>query len=303
MATHYLFSHCAFNMNTRAPGISLWEGAVVPLALPLIGVLERVHQFPCPETLYLGLRRWWFVREQYDNVLYRSISRRLGRVFARLARSQGAREAVFVGMGLSPSCAVREVQSSLHWGGRPREVSVEANNVEGRGVFVEEVASAFEEEGLAARFTDLAPALIYPRSWERKTLSYPRGAREALLEVLGLLGIKVDEGALGFLEGLGTIERDRRRGLNLVIERSLAASERDWLAQRVLEGYGLVLVEEPTHREDWEVLEDAYYMQLANQLRAGQRLVVRRPSGPMLGGLLERLRLLPGAEDRLMVTG
>ena len=302
MSTHYLFSHCVFNMNTRAPGISLWEGAVVPLALPLVGVLERVHQFPCPETLYLGLRRWWFVREQYDNVLYRSLSRRLGRIFARLTRSQGARKAVFIGMGLSPSCAVREVQSSPHWGGRPREVSVEANTVEGRGVFVEEVARAFEEEGLETRFTDLAPALIYPRSWERRTRSYPQGAREALLEVLGLLGVEAGEEALGFLEGLDAIERDRRRGLNLVVERSLAASERTWLAQRVLEGYGLVLVEEPANREDWEVLEDAYYMQLANQLRAGQRLVVRSPRGPLLSGLLERLRLLPEAGDRLMVA-
>jgi predicted secreted protein len=43
-----------------------------------------VVQIPCPETSYVGLKRWWFTKELYDSVSYRRHCRRIAKAVSEL---------------------------------------------------------------------------------------------------------------------------------------------------------------------------------------------------------------------------
>ena len=177
--------HSVLNMNVRAPGIAVHRGPIEDVYRFLLDRGFEVVQIPCPETSFVGLRRWWFTRELYDSVGYRRHCRQLAEAVADLAEAYHRRGAklYFVGQGLSPTCGLRMTQSDPTWGGKPFQVPLEPPAVVGKGVFVEELERALAQRGLPVRMTDVAPAAIYPPYRIPREGPYPTSLPEALEEV------------------------------------------------------------------------------------------------------------------------
>lgn len=146
-----VLAHCLLNQNTVVKPLASHEGAVTSLVEFLMKQGYGLIQLPCPEALYLGMRRWWMSKEQYDTESYREFSRRLlepyVRLLAELARD-GCRYAV-IGVRGSPSCAIETTTSNPFWLGEPRADKCPPSvKVSGRGVFMEELLRMAEERGL-----------------------------------------------------------------------------------------------------------------------------------------------------------
>ncbi len=177
--------HSVLNMNVRAPGIAIHPGPIEALYRFLVEGGFEIVQIPCPETTYVGLRRWWFTKELYDSVGYRRHCLGLAEAVADLAEAYHRRGArlYFVGMGLSPTCGLRMTQSDPTWGGKPFEVPLDPPAVVGKGVFVEELEQALGARGIPIRMSDVAPVAIYPAYRVPRWGPYPRSLQDAVEEV------------------------------------------------------------------------------------------------------------------------
>jgi len=116
----------------------------------LVDVLNKhgigIIQLPCPETLYLGLRRFWQVREQYDTLNYREFSREIIKPIVTYIREYVACSyeiTAVIGIAGSPSCGVFTTSSSPTWAGDPSKAG-KSTRVPGRGVFMEELLNALK---------------------------------------------------------------------------------------------------------------------------------------------------------------
>jgi len=108
-------------------------------------------QLPCPEALYLGMRRWWMSKEQYDTESYREFSRRLLEPYVKLLAELARDGCTYVVLGVrgSPSCAAETTTSNPSWSGEPRaDKHPPSAKVSGRGVFMEELLRMLKERGL-----------------------------------------------------------------------------------------------------------------------------------------------------------
>lgn len=141
--------HCVLNQNTVVKPLASHEGAVKDLVNILVEEGYGIIQLPCPETVYLGLRRWWMSREQYDTASYRKTSRELLEPVVNLLSELVADGCQYVVLGVrgSPSCAVEVTSSNPNWGGEPA-VAERAVKVKGMGVFMEELFRLIEERRL-----------------------------------------------------------------------------------------------------------------------------------------------------------
>ncbi len=138
----------------------------------LIGIFLRegigIVQLPCPETCYYGLRRFWAVREQFENPGFRNYCKKLASevrdlIFEYLRN--GYDVIGVIGIKGSPSCGITESGSSESWMGPPYEAK-EYGKVKKAGIFMEELRKKlenlkFEEwdwkdvEGSLSRIKDL----------------------------------------------------------------------------------------------------------------------------------------------------
>jgi len=163
--TLFILMNCILNMNTRAPGIAIHMGSIEPVAEKLMEEEHEFLQVPCPEAVFVGLKRWWFTKELYDSAPYRLHCRKLAKAAAEIAKKyhdNGYRIAI-VGLSLSPTSGVFYVQSDPSWGGKPFDVGLSPPVARGRGVFIEELEKALEEMGIPYSKHEIPPALIYPR--------------------------------------------------------------------------------------------------------------------------------------------
>ncbi len=240
MVKGLVLGHCILNMNARAPGIAIWKGVIEPVYEILKRTRRWFIQLPCPESIYLGLRRWWFVKEQYDNYLFRRINRELASSIAEIILEHDVNDVKIVGLGFSPSCAVRETQSSEAWGGRPREISVN-NIVEGKGVWIEVLEEVFSEYGLSYSSYDIPPSIIYPSGRAEYSHRYPVIFTEALAEVIKEFECS---NCVDLLEkySIRSIDKDLRSGKIIVAPQSLVSSFDDIVERYVRSGYGIIMI-------------------------------------------------------------
>ena len=145
-------SHCLLNANVKVHGIATYAG-LHPEALRLIAEGSGFVQLPCPETTFLGLKRWGMTREQYDTAAYRRHCRELLTpildTLEELLRDGCAVE--IVGAEGSPSCGIST--TCVGWcGGEPDEGVGPAELAAGRGVFMEEFAGLLGSRGLDIPF-------------------------------------------------------------------------------------------------------------------------------------------------------
>src|SRR6202521_953108 len=100
-----LIANCLLNQTSMVCQVAIDKGLVsaVVEALPSRGYV--LHQLPCPELAFAGVRRWWAVYEQYDTPAYRAHCRRLAQAIAPLIEGYLRRgdEVILIGLDGSPS--------------------------------------------------------------------------------------------------------------------------------------------------------------------------------------------------------
>lgn len=145
-------SHCLLNANAKVHGIASYA-SLNPEALRLIEEGYGFVQLPCPETTFLGLKRWGMTREQYDTAAYRRHCRELlTPVVDTIEELLGDGCAVqVVGADGSPSCGIST--TCVGWcGGEPDQTVAPAQLAPGSGVLMEEFASLLGSRGLDIPF-------------------------------------------------------------------------------------------------------------------------------------------------------
>ena len=148
-----LLAHCLLNGSAKLRGNDA-PAVLEPLVLPLIREGFGVIQLPCPETTYLGLRRWGMTSEQYDTPPFRRHCRRileplLDQVEDSLRES--FRVAGVVGPEGSPSCGVGCTCGGF-CGGEPAAGVPEARRIPGPGVFMDQLRIGLEARGIPLPF-------------------------------------------------------------------------------------------------------------------------------------------------------
>ncbi|MEM4101486.1 MAG: hypothetical protein QXE24_02255 [Desulfurococcaceae archaeon] len=141
--------HCLLNQNTVVKHLASHEGAVVDLVKVLVEEGYGLIQLPCPETIYLGLKRWWMSKDQYDTESYRKMARSLLEPYVTLLKElvkDGCRYIV-LGVKGSPSCALEVTSGNPEWGGEPN-VGMGTMKVKGMGVFMEEFLKLIAEHSI-----------------------------------------------------------------------------------------------------------------------------------------------------------
>jgi len=144
-------AHCLLNQNTVVKPLASHGGVVTSLVDFLARQGYGLIQLPCPEAIYLGMRRWWMSREQYDTESYREFSRRLLEPYVKLLAELTQDGCAYVVLGVrgSPSCAVETTTSNPSWSGEPRaDKHPPSVKVSSRGVFMEELMGMLEERRL-----------------------------------------------------------------------------------------------------------------------------------------------------------
>ncbi|HWA41646.1 MAG TPA: hypothetical protein VHA10_00425 [Hypericibacter adhaerens] len=144
-----LLSHCLANQNAKVDEYALCPGVVTPVVAILKEFGYAIQQMPCPEMAFLGVNRWWQVKEQYDTPGFRRHCRNLAFSVAELLEARVARgceDLVLVGVDGSGSSAVTFTGIGPAWGGRPEDMSWEV--VPGKGVWIEELEQVLAERGL-----------------------------------------------------------------------------------------------------------------------------------------------------------
>lgn len=102
-----LLAYCILNQNARVQGLAYYEGMINEV----VNVLQKhrvgIIQMPCPETIYLGLRRPPLTREQYDTPMYRRHCKRIAQSLVNQIQEyveNGFRVLAVLGVEDSPTC-------------------------------------------------------------------------------------------------------------------------------------------------------------------------------------------------------
>lgn len=135
-----LLSHCLANQNAKVDEYAQCPGVVAPVIALLRECGYVLQQMPCPEMTFLGVTRWWQVKEQYDTPGYRRHCRALAESVADLLEphlAAGCRDLVIIGVDGSGSSAVTFTGIGPDWGGRPEDIPWQV--VPGKGVWIEEL--------------------------------------------------------------------------------------------------------------------------------------------------------------------
>ena len=114
-------AHCLLNQNSKTDGGARCPGIYSPLVDLLRERGWRIEQMPCPEHAFLGMHRFWLVKDQADTLAFRRHCRRQAKVVAGAIAVHVERgtDVVVIGVEGSPSMGVRITSSSAEWGGRP----------------------------------------------------------------------------------------------------------------------------------------------------------------------------------------
>jgi len=143
-------ANCLLNQNAKVCQGANYPGVVSPVVAALRSRGYELHQLPCPELAFAGVRRWWAVYEQYDTPAYRAHCKRLAQAIAPLIEQHVRRgdEVILIGLDGSPSSGVRFTSSKPDWGGRPNRPTDDWEIVPRRGIWIEELEAELARLGL-----------------------------------------------------------------------------------------------------------------------------------------------------------
>lgn len=140
-----VLGHCLLNPIARVKGAK-------PVA-PVDPKGTSVIQLPCPESMYLGMRRREVTRDQLDHPSYRRFCKEIFTPFADMLEDLAAHGVSIriIGVPKSPSCGVKITSV----GGEPGKVKeFHHTHVAGSGVFMEEIVKELDRRGVKFEIED-----------------------------------------------------------------------------------------------------------------------------------------------------
>lgn len=143
-------SSCLLNTNNKVKGLARYPGMCKEVFDTLNKYGLGINQMQCPETLYLGIQRWWATKNLYDNVGFRKFCRGLASQVAdyMAAYVQAGYDTVAIlSCDGSPTCGVTLTSYDENWGGSPIDLDYNKAIVEGSGVYIEELKKEIEARG------------------------------------------------------------------------------------------------------------------------------------------------------------
>ncbi|AKB28544.1 hypothetical protein MSSIT_1825 [Methanosarcina siciliae T4/M] len=130
-----VLGHCLLNPLARL------KGAKPATAIDPKGA--NIIQLPCPESMYLGMRRREITKDQLDHPAYRSFCRKIFTPLADMLEDLAANgiKLRIIGVPKSPSCGVYITSV----GGEPgKSKEFHHSHAPGPGVFMEEIIKELE---------------------------------------------------------------------------------------------------------------------------------------------------------------
>jgi len=129
-------SHCILNQNTVVHPLARAKGAYTDIIEELMHNEIGIHQLPCPEYNYLGLRREPMTKEEYDTYDFRTINKNiafdtLGIIHEYL--SNDFEILGIIGINESPTCGIKNQM----------------------GIFMEELLNLLEKENIKLNLIDV----------------------------------------------------------------------------------------------------------------------------------------------------
>lgn len=161
--------HCILNQNAKVYGIARYPGVIRPVVELLVKEGFGIIQMPCPETTYLGLRRWQYVKEQYDTPAFREHCSKLVKSIVDQIedyRENGYKVVAVLGADGSPSCGVNRTPRNPTWGGLIPDRLPNQKQVSEMGVYMEALAEELKKRQLQIPFLGVPE---YPEAGDLET--------------------------------------------------------------------------------------------------------------------------------------
>lgn len=140
-----VLGHCLLNPIARVKGAKP--------ASPVDPKGSNVIQLPCPESMYLGMRRREVTKDQLDHPAYRRFCREIFIHFADMLEDLAANGVSIriIGVPKSPSCGVRITSV----GGEPgKSKEFHHSHAQEPGVFMEEIVKELKRRGVKFEIED-----------------------------------------------------------------------------------------------------------------------------------------------------
>lgn len=147
--------HCLLNSNSKIAGLAHYPGALLPVVNKHLTTGAGLLQLPCPEMTYLGLKRWGMTKDQYDTPFFRRHCRNILQPYIdQIAEylANGYRIEQIIGVDGSPSCGVTRTCAGYCGGMIDEQNPQTAREIEGNGVFIEELSAMLRERNLSIPF-------------------------------------------------------------------------------------------------------------------------------------------------------
>lgn len=144
-------SSCLLNTNNKVKGLGRYPGMCKEVFDVLHDNDLGIQQMDCPETLFLGIQRWWHTKNLYDSRGFRDHCREIAErtvTYMEEYHRAGYKTVGVLSCDGSPTCGVSITSWDDSWGGSPADLDFNAAIVEGEGVYIEELKKAIENRGL-----------------------------------------------------------------------------------------------------------------------------------------------------------
>lgn len=144
-------SSCLLNTNNKVRGLARYPGMCKEVFDTLNKYGLGINQMQCPETLYLGINRWYHTKNLYDCHGFRTFCRGLAEQVVTYMEEYvraGYKTVGILTCDGSPTCGVTITSWDERWGGAPAELEYNDAIIEGEGVYIEELKKAIVDRGL-----------------------------------------------------------------------------------------------------------------------------------------------------------
>ncbi|SHJ20562.1 CD3072 family TudS-related putative desulfidase [Lutispora thermophila] len=129
-------SHCILNQNTVVPPLARAKGPYRDIVEVIFNNGIGIHQLPCPEYRYLGLKRKPMTKEEYDNEEFRKLCKDISKDIVTVMKEyldNGYYIIGLIGINGSPTCSI----------------------IGDRGILMEELLSSCREANIELNLIDV----------------------------------------------------------------------------------------------------------------------------------------------------
>lgn len=144
-------SSCLLNTNNKVRGLARYPGMCKEVFDTLHKYDLGIQQMDCPETLFIGINRWWYTKNLYDNHGFRTHCRECAErvvTYMEEYKRAGYKTVGVLSCDGSPTCGVSITSYDENWGGSPVDLEYNDAIIEGQGVYIEELQQAIKDRGL-----------------------------------------------------------------------------------------------------------------------------------------------------------